>query len=152
MTPIAIWDQDLSPSEWKKLKKTYGPIRIETSLLRKVEILELWATEGVPPGCNWHALAGSRTRLRAWHDPALKLWPWADDKPEKRPSAEPLMKRWEIATSELKRPKASSKTNEDALLFQTRRADALQAQVLTLIADKAWLEEKLLEARRKIGA
>lgn len=149
MTPEAVWDRELLPEEWEKLKKRYGTIRIETSLLRKVEILERWVAEGMPEGCKWRELAGSRTKLRAWHDPLLKLWPWADDEPEKRSSAAPLIARWEAARNELKRQKPRS--IKDTLLFQTRRADALEVQVLALLADKAWLEQELVKARRKRG-
>jgi hypothetical protein len=147
MTDDAIWDRELTASEWNNIKRNYGPIRIETSLKRKVEILESWVENGVPGAINWISHAGSRTKLREWHDPSLKLWPWSDDAPEKRASNKPLIDRWKVAKNELGRKRRQSPAENLAYLKQ--KTDALEAQVLALLADKAWLEDELLKAKSK---
>lgn len=147
MSIESIWDSDLSPSEWNKIKRKFGPARIEASLTRKVEILEKWAVEGIPGQTDWRQLAGSRTKLRAWHDPSRKLWKWSDDEAEKRPACSSLLERWKNALDKLRTPQpASTKTD---IGYLKARISSLELQVILLTADKAWLEEELAEVRMK---
>jgi hypothetical protein len=149
MSDEEIWDRDLSPAAWNKIKNKHGPARIEASLRRKVEILEKWSVQGVPSTMEWKKFAGSRTKLRAWHDPTLRLWKWSDDEAEKRPNCMLLLDRWRAVKEILKSAKPLPPEHEMELL--KKKITSLELQIVRLIADKAWLEEEVLATHRAFG-
>lgn len=148
MSEEELWDRELTKEELQKLPRALARKRNDTSLERKVRLLELWANIGVPAGIDWSELAGSRTSLRKWHDPSLKLWGWSDDVPDNPKGRNgTLITRWSDALIDIATgPRRSPESDLDAL---KKRVAALERQVANLIADKARLEEELVRAKSK---
>lgn len=149
MTDDKLWDRELTLEEFKRLEPAHQRKRIDTSLERKVREVQRWAARGVPKSVDWREKAGSRTKLRQWHDPKKKLWRWSDDTPD-LPSGrnKKLIAKWKKARTQL----ASGTAAEPKSDLETwrGRALALELQNTTLIAANAGLEERLVRAEAKV--
>jgi hypothetical protein len=138
-----LWDREMTMAEFKAMDPALQKKRIDTALRRKVDLLQGWASSGVPEGVNWRDLAGSRTKMRAWYDPAKGLWSWSDDVPDQPTGRNrKVMARWKTARERLQKsappPKPLSIVEKLQLTVRS-----LEKQNTQLIADKAWLEEEL---------
>lgn len=71
------WDADLSAAEARRLGPAGKRRRAETSFLRKVELLEQWGRDGLPPEGE-PSVPWDRAKLRRWRDPSRHLWAWSD--------------------------------------------------------------------------
>jgi hypothetical protein len=74
---VPRWDTDLAPEEARRLPPAHKGKRALLSLTRKVELLELWGKEGLPPEMK-SSVPWDRAKLRRWKDVGLRLWSWAD--------------------------------------------------------------------------
>lgn len=93
---LPVWDTDLSLEQIKHLKPLKKGLRIKSSLARKIDILELWALDGLPE--NETAFPRDRAKLRRWQDPGRRLWAWVDaqvDAPRGR--NDQMMNRFHLA-------------------------------------------------------
>lgn len=137
------WDKELSSREVFKLRPEIAALRTRTSLTRKVEYLEEAARSAKKARTLDVKKFKSRSALRSWSDPSLKLWAWSDGEVDKwsegRASEAPgryeqIMARWRNAYDTIK---ALQDTSLSGLEQTIREKDLvisnLEKQVLSLM-------------------
>lgn len=143
-----IWDRELTMAQFKALPPELQKKRIDASLRRKIAEVIRWSAQGVPKSVDWRKTAGSRARLRQWHDPKKKLWSWSADTPDDPQGRNRgVMKKWRNARSLLAAGRTAQRRSE--LDIWRERALALEVQNTQLIAEKASLEELLLRLEER---
>lgn len=138
------WDREMTSSEVMRLPPGLAKLRVQESLRRKVEVLERAACDAKEARAIDVRQFKSRSALRKWHDPDLKLWRWGDglvdrwsEHRPKNPDGpnEQLMQRWHRALDTILELRTTSAVGLEQVI---REKDAiihhLERQVLSLMA------------------
>lgn len=144
MSRVDEWDRDMSSKEVMRLRPDLAKLRVQESLRRKVERLEQAARDPKDARSIEVKWFKSRSALRNWHDPDLKLWRWGDGLVDKWSENHPenpdgpnelFMQRWQRALDTILELR---KTSTDGLEQVIKEKDAiilhLERQVLSLMA------------------
>lgn len=139
--------EPLSPGEAQR--------RTLASFLRKVELLETWASGNVPEGQLWPK---NQTELRRWHQPELSVFAWSSPNVASvsGPYAD-LRRRFDKAVGKLtsRRPEARLPELAQERMRRAaaeRRVNALSIQITEVLAQNAKLESKLSVSRTRIDS
>lgn len=139
------WDADIPLAEVKRLRPVDRGARARASLARKVELLERWGRDGLPPQAA-QTVPWDRAKLRRWRDPAHLLWVWVDpqvDAADGRNAA--LMQRYRLALQALEARR------KDRGLDLRRQVEALTITNASLERQNMRLLDQIRHLQTKAG-